>query len=110
MIAAHHPMATIHVVPIGVAVKRPRSVLMMGVNGWFSANQRTPAGIEAVGTKALLMKGRNCGISDRLFAPAGVLAVRPKPIASQVRASVNPVKSPAAASHSSGLALERKPS
>ena len=47
---------------------------MIGVKGWFCANQRTPAGIEAVGTNALLMKGRNCGISDRLFAPAGVLA------------------------------------
>ena len=30
---------------------------MIGVNGWYSANQRSPAGIESVGTKALLRNG-----------------------------------------------------
>jgi hypothetical protein len=83
---------------------------MMGVNGSCSANQRTPAGIAAVGTNALLMNGRNCGISDRLFAPAGVLACSPKAIVSQVRARVSMTNSPSAASHSSGVALVRKPS
>ena len=32
---------------------------MMGVNGWCSANQRSPAGIESVGTKPLLRNGRS---------------------------------------------------
>ncbi|HYB37187.1 MAG TPA: hypothetical protein VEF72_16545 [Mycobacterium sp.] len=47
---------------------------MTGVNGWYSANQRTPAGMEPVGTKALLMDGGTTRISDMLLAPAGVLA------------------------------------
>src|SRR5579883_3518638 len=95
--------------PIGVPVSRPRSVLMIGVNGSFWANQRTPAGIEAVGTKALETNGRNCGISDQLLAPAGVLAIIPKPTHSQLSARVSRTKSPAAASHSIGVALGRKP-
>ena len=35
-----------------VPSSRPRSVSMIGVNGWFSANQRSRPGIDSVGTNA----------------------------------------------------------
>lgn len=38
--------------------KRSRlSISMKGVNGWYSANQRTPTGIGSVGTNPLPKKG-----------------------------------------------------
>ena len=99
--------------PIGAPVSRPRSVSMTGVNGWFSANQRTPAGMEPVGTKALLTNGSTTMSSARLFAPAGVLATSPNATVSQVRANVSSANTPIAASHSSGVGgrpeAERRP-
>src|SRR2546423_4114833 len=83
---------------------------MNGVNGWFWANQRTPAGMEAVGTNALLTKGNTSMVRDRLFAPAGVLATSPKATAIQVRARVSTANMPAAATHSTGVAVGRNPS
>jgi hypothetical protein len=49
-------------------------------------------------------------MSERLFAPSGVLATSPKATASQVRARVTPANMPAAATHSTGVAVGRNPS
>jgi hypothetical protein len=76
---------------------------MTGVNGWYSANQRSPTGIESVGTKPLPRNGRNTRGCGRL------LATRPKATHSQVSAKVISARTAAAATHSSGLALVRNP-
>ena len=64
--------------PIGVPSSSPRSVSMIGVNGWYSANQRSPAGIESVGTNPLPRNGRSTSGIGRLLAASTVLAARPK--------------------------------
>jgi hypothetical protein len=56
---------------------------MKGVNGWYSANQRSPVGIESVGTKPLPRKGRNTRGWGRLLAASTVLATRPNATQSQ---------------------------
>jgi hypothetical protein len=55
----HQAMAITALLPIGVPSSNPRSVSIIEVNGWFSANHRTPAGMVLAGTKPLLMKGPN---------------------------------------------------
>src|SRR6266545_4549401 len=42
---AHQATAMTALLPIGVPVSSPRTVSMTGVNGWYSANQRSPTGI-----------------------------------------------------------------
>ena len=44
----------------------PRRVSIIGVNGWYWANQRNQAGIESVGTNALPMNGNGWSGSTRL--------------------------------------------
>ena len=105
---AHQAPARRALCPIGVPVSRPRRVSMIGVKGWLWANQRTPAGMESVGTNALLTKGNTSIMRDRLFAPSGVLANSPKATASQVKARVSPANMPAAATHSTGVAVGLK--
>ena len=55
---------------------------MIGVNGWFSANQRRPSGIVAVGTKPLPRKGRRIRNIGRLLAvstlPVDMPEARPR--------------------------------
>src|SRR6476646_4152378 len=101
----HQAVAMYALLPIGVPSSSPRIVSIIEVNGWFSANQRTPAGIVSGGTKPLLMKGPNCRRSVELLAPATDFADIPNAIASQVRASVSRVMNPKNASHWAGPAL-----
>ena len=54
--------------PIGVPVRKPRKVSMNGVNGWYSANQRTAVGIEPVGTNPLPRNGSSSRGIGRLLA------------------------------------------
>ncbi len=49
-------------------MSRSRSVSMMGVKGWYAANQGIPAGIEAVGTNPLPRKSRSIRGMGRLLA------------------------------------------
>src|ERR1700680_2164084 len=56
-IAAHQARARYGVLPTGVPVSSARRLSTTAVNGWFAANQRTPAGIEPAGTKVLDRNG-----------------------------------------------------
>ena len=70
-----------------VPVSSPRSVSMIGVNGWYSANQRSPVGIESAGTKPLPRNGRNTSGMGRLLAASTLLVTRPSATESQVSAN-----------------------
>jgi len=52
-------MAMIALSPIGPPTSRPRTAWMTGVNGWYSANHRSPTGIVLVGTKPLPRNGKS---------------------------------------------------
>jgi hypothetical protein len=82
---------------------------MAGVNGWYSANWRTPGGIAAAGANALPTNGRKTMSSGVLLAASGVPETRPMATASQVRAKVSSRSSPAAASQAGRPARGRKP-
>lgn len=82
-------VAAIALVPIAIPVSSPRRVSVIGANGWYSANRRSPAGIVVVGTKPVLRKGkrvRNIGV---LLAVSTLFAVRPSAVASHTNASEN---------------------
>ena len=83
---------------------------MIGVNGWYSANQRSPAGIESVGTNPLPRNGSSSSGIGRLLAASTLLATRPSATDSQVSANVSSDSRPVAPSHSSGRRSGRKPS
>src|ERR1700730_12322078 len=95
--------------PIGPPVSRPRTVLITGVNGWYSANQRTAVGIECVETKALPRTGRTISGVGALLAASTVLAARPSATDSQVSANVNKTRRAAAASQFAALVVAREP-
>src|SRR6516164_3515669 len=95
--------------PIGPPMSRPRTVLITGVNGWYSANQRIAVGIECVDTKALPRNGRTISGVGALLADSTVLAARPGATDSQTRAKVNRIRMPAAASQLDALVVARKP-
>src|ERR1700760_1641574 len=95
--------------PIPVPSRRPRSVSVIGVNGWYSANQRKPTGSELVGTKPLPRKGSRIRNIGELLAVSPLLAARPSPTVSQGKASDTSTSRAAAASHSSGGAGGREP-
>src|SRR5262252_6213579 len=108
-IPAHQARETMPLLPMGVPKNSPRSVSVMGVNGWYSANARRPGGIESVGTKALDRNGssiRNMGV---LLALSTVLAARPSATVSQVSAKVNAASRPMMASQATGPAVGRNP-
>src|ERR687892_70552 len=105
----HHAAATTALLPIGVPRRRPRTVSMIGVKGWYSANQRRAVGMESVGTKPLPRKGRKTRGMGALLAASGVGDLRPRATDSQVMATTNRVSIAAAASHSAAVALGRKP-
>ncbi|GAA1282184.1 hypothetical protein GCM10009646_81870 [Streptomyces aureus] len=69
--------------PISEPVSRPRSVSVIGVNGWFSANQRRPGAIEPAGTNAEPRNARNWMRSGLLLADSTVLEIRPSAADSQ---------------------------
>src|SRR6185312_7707719 len=56
---AHHTHAISGLLPAGTPSSRLRMVSMMGVNGWYSENQRSPGAIAAAGTNALPRNGRS---------------------------------------------------
>jgi hypothetical protein len=70
-IAAHHASAQIQLTPTGVPVSRPRTVSLIGVKGWYWANQRSPSAMESVGTKGLDKKGNSCRIIGVLLVVEG---------------------------------------
>src|SRR6266851_9496300 len=108
--AAHHARATNGVLPTGAPVSSARRLSTTAVNGWFAANQRTPAGIESAGTKVL---DRNGSKNDRgrvePFAPATLFVTRPMAADSQARANENAATIPTTANQSATEALGRKP-
>src|ERR1700687_2434784 len=87
-IAAHQAKATCGALPTGAPVSSPRRLSTTGVNGWFEANQRTPAGIESAGTKVLDRNGsRNESGKVDPFAPATLFVTRPMAADSQASAN-----------------------
>ena len=70
---------------------------MKAVNGWFSANQRSPAGIQFVGTNPLPRNGSRSRGWGRLLALSTLLATMPSATESQVRAKVVLARTPIAA-------------
>ena len=78
---------------------------MMGVKGWYSANQRTPAGIESVGTNPLPKNVSRIRGMGRLLALSTLLVTMPSATDSQVRANVIIARTPFAAIHSTGPAV-----
>src|SRR5215469_11593054 len=95
--------------PMGAPVSRPRTVLITGVNGWYSANQRMAVGIVLVSTKPLPRNARMMSGVGALLADSAVLAARPRATDSQVKAKANRTRMAAAASQSVALVEERKP-
>ena len=79
-----------------------------GVNGWCSANARSPAGIDSVGTNPL-PSGRRTSSIGVLLAVSTLLAERPMATDSQTRAKVAIARTPTAAIHSTTVASERNP-
>src|SRR5262245_29187521 len=100
----HQATATTALLPIAVPSSSPRTVSVTGVNGWYPANQRSPVGIDSAGTKPLPRNGRNTRGMGRLLAASTVLATRPNATDNQVTARVIIASTPAAASHSTGVA------
>src|SRR5215470_10025701 len=90
-------------------MSRPRTVLITGVNGWYSANQRIAAGIDCVSTKPLPRNARMMSGVGALLADSTVLAARPRATDSQVRAKANRTRMAAAASQCVALVVARKP-
>src|SRR5215469_4743220 len=109
MIARLQAIAMTALWPIGPPMSRPRTVLITGVNGWYSANQRIAAGIELVSTKPLPRNARMMSGVGALLADSTVLAASPRATDSQVRAKANRIRMPAAASQCVALVLVRKP-
>src|SRR5438034_10105805 len=104
---AHQATAMIALSPIGVPSSRPRRVSVIGVKGWYSANQRTPAGMESVGTKPLPRNGSSSRNIGRLLAVSTLLLTRPRATDSQMSAKLIIARTPIAAIHSAGLAVGR---
>src|SRR5436190_24003383 len=105
----HQPIAVTPLAPIGPPIINPRSVSMIGVNGWYSANQRRPTGIDAVGTNPLPRNGSSVSGIGRLLAASALPATRPSATDSQLIANAVSTSRPAAESHATGPALDRKP-
>ncbi len=95
--------------PIGVPNRSERKDSMIGVNGWFSANQARGPGIDSVGTKPLLRKGRMIRNMGRLLAVSTLLVDIPSAIDSHVTARAVSSRMPIAATHSTGPVVVRKP-
>ena len=56
----------------------PRTVSMIGVNGWCSANQASGPGIDSVGTNPLLRNGRRIRNIGRLLAVSTLFETMPE--------------------------------
>ena len=95
--------------PIGVPRSRPRRVSMIGVKGWFSANQRRPSGIVCVGTNPLPRNSRSMRNIGRLLAVSTLRVDMPSATESQETASAVSASIPAAATHATGPVVGRNP-
>ena len=84
-------------------------VSMIGVNGWCSANQPSGPGRDSVGTKPELRNGSRTRIIGRLLAVSTLSVTMPSDTDSQPTATAVSASRPAAASHSSGPVVGRKP-
>ena len=82
---------------------------MIGVKGWFWANQLRPSGIVSVGTKALLRKGRRTRKIGRLLAVSTSFGHMPRATENHEMASAARARTPTAAIHSAGPVVGRKP-
>src|SRR5215468_7272965 len=107
--STHQPTASSALSPTDVPSSRPRTVLITGVNGWYSANQRSQPGSESFGTKPLARNGSSVNISGVLLAVSTDFAFNPSATASHVSATVVNNNSPVRASHSTGPADGRNP-
>src|SRR5229473_1627061 len=109
--AAHHAKARYALLPTGAPVSSARRLSTTAVNGWFAANQRTPAGIESAGTKVLDRNGsRNDKGRVEPFAPATLFVTRPMAADSQAIANEKTATIPTTANQSATDALGRNPS
>src|SRR5579875_3582326 len=89
--------AAIALCPTAPPVSNLRTASVTGVNGWYSANCRSPVGIESVGTNPLPRNGsrvRNIGV---LLAVSTLFAARPSAVDSHIRALAKSSSIPSAA-------------
>src|SRR5215475_9568260 len=107
--STHQPTASSALSPTAVPTSRPRTVLITGVNGWYSANQRSQLGSDSFGTKPLPRNGSRMKIIGVLLAVSTDFAFSPSATANQVNASVNSTNRPLTANQSSGPADGRNP-
>src|SRR5258708_28519797 len=109
--AGHPARATWALLPAGAPLSSARRLSTTAVNGWFAANQRTPAGIESTGTKVLDRNGskNDSGRGDP-FAPATLFVTRPRAADSHARANENAPAMATTANPSPTQALGRNPS
>ena len=77
------------------------------MNGWYSANQRTPTGIESVGTKPLPRNGRRTRGIGVLLAVSTLSASTPSATVSHVMARARSSTMPTTPSQSATLASGR---
>src|SRR4029077_12630435 len=105
-IAAHQARATYGLLPAGAPLSSARRLSTTAVNGWFAANQRTPAGIDSAGTKVLDRNGsRNDKGRGERCAPAPLFVTRPMAADSQAMANENAATIPTTANQSMTDAL-----
>ena len=95
--------------PESVPMSSPRRVSITGVIGWCSAKPASQSGSVSTGTNALDRYGRNSRMNPYAFAASGLEAASPIAANREVIARMYSATSPIAASHSSGVALGRKP-
>src|SRR5690349_1982482 len=100
--AMHHATATIAFVPIGVPTRSPRSVSIIGVNGWCSANQASGPDIELAGTNPDDTNGSSTRKNGVLLAVSTLSAAIPSATDSQLIAIETSTISPSASAHSTG--------
>src|SRR5262249_6202334 len=77
-IPLHHASEIHGLEPAGVPSRSARSVSVMGVIGWWSANPCSQRGIVSTGAKALLAEGRNMMRKVTPLAASGERARRPR--------------------------------
>jgi hypothetical protein len=106
----HQAMATMASPPSGVPLSSPRTVSMIGVNGWYSANSRRPGPILSAGTIALLKNGSMTSGTEAMPAVSGDFAASPRATVSHPAAKLSSTMMPSTPSQSRKLADGLKPS
>src|SRR5258708_37871976 len=96
--AGHPARATWALLPAGAPLSSARRLSTTAVNGWFAANQRTPAGIESTGTKVLDRNGsKNDSGRGEPFPPATPFGAQPSAPDSPPTANEDTAAAPAPA-------------